>query len=73
MSGARVPHGLVLPDATTGGTGVIAAGNRCPAITDAQPFAQRITTAGTYYVRVSPVGDLADTVDYKLRFEIVRP
>ncbi len=74
MSGPEFRMAWVLPDGTTtGGTGVIAAGNRCPAITDAQPFAQRITTAGTYYVRVSPVGDLADTVDYKLRFELVRP
>ncbi len=64
----------MLPDGTTtSGTGALAGDNHCPAISDAQTFAQRVSTAGTYYVRVSPVADLSTVTNYKLRFEVTRP
>lgn len=58
---------------TTAGAGVATMSNRCPAITDALPFAQRIAAAGTYYVRVTTATDLATAVDYKIRFEVIAP
>jgi hypothetical protein len=48
-------------------------GNRCPAITESEGFAQRVTAAGIYHVRVSTVADLPAAVDYKIRFEVTRP
>lgn len=64
----------VLPDGrTTSGSGVVTMGNRCPAITEGEGFAQRVTAAGVYHVRVSTAADLPAAVDYKIRFDITRP
>lgn len=64
----------VLPDGrSVGGTGESSATNRCPAIGENETFAQRVATAGTYYVRVSTATDLESAVDYKIRFDVTRP
>lgn len=64
----------VLPDGRTrGGTGSVAAGNRCPVISATDTFAQRVASAGTYFVRVTTSRDEPAAVDYKIRFEVLRP
>lgn len=64
----------VLPDGrTASGAGVVTMGNRCPAISETERFAQAVTAAGTYHVRVSTAADLPAAVDYKIRFEVTRP
>lgn len=64
----------VLPDGRTrGGAGSVATGNRCPVISATDAFAQRVASAGTYYVRVTTTGDEPAAVDYKIRFEVLRP
>ncbi len=65
---------FLLPDGrTVSGGGVISGTNRCPAITEMQPFAQRLATAGTYYVRVSLGTEVPNVINYRLRFEVIRP
>ncbi len=64
----------ILPDGrTTGGMGPVTGTNRCPAITASEAFAQSLSTAGTYHVRVTTAAELDTAVDYKLRFEVVTP
>jgi cysteine-rich repeat protein len=64
----------VLPDGRTeGGLGVARMDNRCPSITEAEAFSQRVSTEGQYFLRVTTARDEANGRNYRMRVELLPP
>jgi cysteine-rich repeat protein len=62
---------FLLPDGhTVAGVVKGSDGAGCPAIGPAQPFANALPNAGTYFVRVSTNADVPTAFDYSLQFQL---